>query len=69
MKKHLNHAELIDRLSDYEGRNFHNCADRFIDEAGGIPWLAESLAQEDALLKRIARQQARELAEVTRFDR
>jgi len=69
MKKYLNQDELIDRLSDYEGRNLYNNADRFMDEAGGIPWLAESLAQEDALLKRIARQQARELAEVTRFDR
>ena len=69
MKKYLNQDELIDRLSDYAGENLYNKYDRFMEEAGGNAWLAESLAQEDAILKRIARQQARELADSTRFDR
>jgi hypothetical protein len=67
MKKYLNQDELIDRLSDYAGENLYNKHDRFMQQAGGNAWLAQSLAQEDAILKRIAREQARELKETERF--
>jgi hypothetical protein len=68
MNKYLNQDELIDRLSDYAGENLYNKYDRFMEEAGGNAWLAQSLAQEDAILKRIAREQAREQLETERFN-
>jgi hypothetical protein len=68
MKKYMNQDELIDRLSDYAGENLYNKYDRFMEEAGGNAWLAQSLAQEDAILKRIAREQAREQRETERFN-
>jgi hypothetical protein len=68
MNKYLNQDELIDRLSDYAGENLYNKYDRFMQEAGGNAWLAQSLAQEDAILKRIAREQAREQLETERFN-
>jgi len=68
MKKYLDKDELIDRLSDYAGENLYNKYDRFMERAGGNVWLAQSLAQEDAILKRIAREQAKELKEAERFD-
>jgi len=68
MNKYLNQDELIDRLSDYAGENLYNKYDRFMQEAGGNAWLAKSLAQEDAILKRIAREQAREQLETERFN-
>jgi|LakMenE18May11ns_1017448.scaffolds.fasta_scaffold9959282_31 hypothetical protein len=68
MNKYLNQDELIDRLSDYAGENLYNKYDRFMEEAGGNAWLAQSLAQEDAILKRIAREQAREQRETERFN-
>ncbi len=64
----MNQDELIDRLSDYAGENLYNKYDRFMEEAGGNAWLAQSLAQEDAILKRIAREQAREQRETERFN-
>jgi len=64
----MNQDELIDRLSDYAGENLYNKYDRFMEEAGGNAWLAQSLAQEDAILKRIAREQAREQLETERFN-
>jgi hypothetical protein len=67
MNKYLNQDELIDRLSDYAGENLYNKY-RFMEEAGGNAWLAQSLAQEDAILKRIAREQAREQLETERFN-
>jgi hypothetical protein len=67
MKKYLNQDELIDRLSDYAGENLYNKY-RFMEDACGNDWLAQSLAQEDAILKRIAREQAREQLETERFN-
>ena len=68
MNKYLDQDQLIDRLSDYAGENLYNKYDRFMEEAGGNAWLAQSLAQEDAILKRIAREQAREQLETERFN-
>jgi hypothetical protein len=68
MNKYLDQDQLIDRLSDYAGENLYNKYDRFMEEAGGNAWLAQSLAQEDAILKRIAREQAREQRETERFN-
>jgi hypothetical protein len=67
MNKYLNQDELIDRLSDYAGENLYNKY-RFMEDACGNSWLAESLSQEDAILKRIAREQAREQLETERFN-
>jgi hypothetical protein len=66
MNKYLDQDQLIDRLS--AGENLYNKYDRFMEEAGGNAWLAQSLAQEDAILKRIAREQAREQRETERFN-
>mgnify|MGYP000011600032 FL=1 len=68
MKRYLDQDQMIDRLSDYAGENLYNKYDRFMEEAGGNAWLAQSLAQEDAILKRIAREQAREQLETERFN-
>ena len=58
MKKYLNEDELIDRLSDYAGENYYNRNSRFGGEVDEF----------DYFFKQLAREQAKEEKEVTRFD-